>query len=405
LLFANRNQEERFVMTAEIVRSRMRLLPLALGLALAWLQPACRKAQQAESKPSEEGKNVQPGLFTVPPDQLAHLKTTQVRATNWPVAIHTTGTVDWDADHTTQAITQANGPISRILVDLGTPVQKDQPLLYVSSPDVANAISVYRKARNREAYNKRIVDRLKELLDRGAIALKDSQTSEADYNDATTDVQNSLQALHIFGITSQDIDAAEKQGSPVNTELAVRSPIAGVIVQKLISPGQVIQAGQTVCFAISDVSTVWVQGHIFDRDLPSVKSGDPVDETNPSFNRSFRGSVSYIGSILDPSTRTTPVRIVTQNRGGLLKKDMFVDAVVHTGMRSHMLVVPVAAVLRDDKNEPMVYVQSEPGKFAQRSVSTAGQQDGLVAISSGLQEGETVVSDGSLFLQFANTIK
>jgi cobalt-zinc-cadmium efflux system membrane fusion protein len=378
---------------------------LALGLALAWLQPACRQAQPTESKPYEESKNGQPEFFTVPPDQLAHLKTTEVRAANWPVAIHTTGTVDWDADHTTQAITQANGPITRILADLGTPVQKDQPLLYVSSPDVANAISVYRKARNREAYNKRIVDRMKELLDRGAIALKDSQTSEADYNDATTDVQNSLQALHIFGITSHDIDAAEKQGSPVNTELAVRSPIAGVIVQKLVSPGQLVQAGQTVCFAISDVSTVWVQGHIFDRDLPSVKSGDPVDETNPSFNRSFRGSVSYIGSILDPSTRTTPVRIVTQNPGGLLKKDMFVDAVVHTGMRSHMLVVPVAAVLRDDKNEPIVYVQSEPGKFAQRSVAIAGQQDGLVAISSGLREGETVVSDGSLFLQFANTIR
>jgi len=392
-------------MTAEIVCCRRRLLPLALGLALMGLQPACRKAQQAESKPSEEAKNQQPGLFTVPADQLARLQTTEVRTTNWPVAIHTTGTVDWDADHTTQAITQVNGPISRILVDLGTPVQKDQPLLYVSSPDVANAISTYRKARNREGYNKRIVDRMKELLDQGAIAQKDYQGSEADYNDATTDVQNSLQALRIFGIASRDIDAAEKQGAPVNTELAVRSPIAGVIVQKLVSPGQVIQAGQTVCFAISDVSTVWVQGHIFDRDLPSVKSGDPVDETNPSFNRSFRGSVSYIGSFVDPNTRTTPVRIVTQNPGGLLKKDMFVDAVVHTGMRSHMLVVPVGAVLRDDKNEPIVYVQSEPGKFAQRSVTIAGQQDGLVAISSGLREGETVVSDGSLFLQFANTIK
>ncbi len=392
-------------MTAEIVCCRRRLLPLSLALALAWLAPACRKTQPTEYKPSEEAQNVQPGLFSVPPDQLARLKTTQVRAINWPVSIHTTGTVDWDADHTTQAITQVNGPITRIMADLGTPVQKDQPLMYVSSPDVANAISVYRKARNREAYNKRIVDRMKELLDRGAIAGKDFQGSEADYNDATTDVQNSLQALRIFGITSQDIDVAEKQGSPVNTELAVRSPIAGVIVQKLVSPGQLVQAGQTVCFAISDISTVWVQGHIFDRDLPSVKSGDPVDETNASFNRGFRGSVSYIGSSVDPDTRTTAVRIVTQNPGGLLKKDMFVDAVVHTGLRNHMLVVPVGALLRDDKNEPIVYVQSEPGKFAQRGVSTAGQQDGLVAISGGLHEGETVVSDGSLFLQFANTIK
>jgi len=383
----------------------MRLLPLALALAFVSLQPACRKAQQAEEKSKEETKNEQPGLFVLQPDQMSHLKTTQVRTATWQMAVHTTGTVDWDADHTTQAITQVNGPITRILVDQGTPVQKDQPLLYVSSPDIANAVSAYRKARNREAYNKRIVDRMKELLDRGAIATKDYQSSEADYNDASTDVQNSRQALRIFGISAQDIDAAEKQGTPVATEVAVRSPISGVIVQKMVSPGQVVQAGQTVCFSISDVSTVWVQGHIFDRDLPSVKSGDPVDETNPSLNRSFRGTISYIGTFVDPDTRTTPVRIVTHNPGGLLKKDMFVDAVVHTGARRHTLVVPVSSVLRDDKNEPIVFVEREPGKFAQRSITTAGQQDGLMAVSSGLQEGETIVSDGSLFLQFANTIK
>ena len=391
-------------MTAEIMCCRRGLAVVALASGLAAL-PACQKMQPQEYKAAEENKDVQPGLFTVPAEQMARLHTTEVRATNWPIAVHTTGTVDWDADHTTQAITQVNGPISKILVDQGTHVRKDEPLLYVSSPDVANAVAAYRKARNREGYNKRIVDRLQELLDRGAIALKDVQSAEADYNDASTDVQNSRQALRIFGITGQDIDAAEKQGTPVNTELAVRSPIDGVIVQKLVSPGQVIQAGQTVCFAISDVATVWVQGHIFDRDLPTVRNGDPVDETNPSIDRSFHGSVSYIGSFVDPATRTTPVRIVTQNPGGLLKKDMFVDAVVHTGMRSRTLVVPVAAVLRDDKNEPMVYVQVEPGKFAQRSVTTVGQQEGLVAVSSGLREGETVVADGSLFLQFGNSIK
>ena len=93
---------------------------------------------------------------------------------------------------------------------------------------------------------------------------------------------------------------AEKQGTAISTELAVRSPISGVIVQKLISPGMVIQAGQTVCFQISDISTVWVQGHIFDRDLPSVRNGDPVEETIHPLTATFRGSVSYIGSFVDP---------------------------------------------------------------------------------------------------------
>jgi cobalt-zinc-cadmium efflux system membrane fusion protein len=356
-----------------------------------------------ESRPASA--STQPGLFTVPPDQLAHLKITPVAHATWSVAVHTTGTVDWDQDHTTQAITQVNGPITRILVDVGTPVKKDEPLLYVSSPDVANAIAAYRKARNRELFNKRIVDRMKVMLEHGVVAQKDYESSEADYNDATTDVQNSLQPLRIFGITGQEIDQAEKQGTTISTELAVRSPITGVIVQKLISPGMLIEAGQTECFQISEVSTVWVQGHIFDHDLPSVRNGDPVDENNPSLNRTFHGSISYIGSFVDPNTRTTPVRIVTSNPGGLLKKDMFVDAVIHTGSRNNILVAPVAAVLRDDKNEPIVYVQVSPGKFAQRPVTIGPQQDGMVEIASGLQEGQSVVADGSIFLQFANAIQ
>ena len=379
-------------------------IPAVLLAALGLFQAACGELKKAESKPADES-NPSAGIFTVPPDQLAHLKTAQVAKTSWEVAIHTTGTVDWDQDHTTQAITQVNGPIARILVDVGTPVQKDQPLLYVSSPDVANAIAVYRKARNRERFNKTIIDRMKEMLDRGAVATKDYESSVADYNDAATDVQNSLQPLRIFGITAQEIDHAEQQGASINTELAVRSPISGVVVQKLISPGMLIQAGQTVCFQVSDTSTVWVQGHIFDRDLPSIRIGDRVEETNPSFNRNFSGTIAYVGSFVDPNTRTTPVRIVTANPGGLLKKDMFVDAVVRTSTQNNILVVPVAAVLRDDKNEPIVYVQAEPGKFTQRSVATGPQQNGLVAVTSGLQEGETIVSDGSLFLQFANAIQ
>ena len=379
-------------------------IPAVFLMALGLFQVGCGASKKAESKPADD-PSASAGYFTVPPDQLAHLKIAVVAKTSWGVAIHTTGTVDWDQDHTTQAITQVNGPIARILVDVGTPVAKDQPLLYVSSPDVASAIAAYRKARNRERYNKRIVDRMKEMLDRGAVATKDFESSAADYNDASTDVQNSLQPLRIFGITAQEIDLAERQGTSIDTELAVRSPISGVIVQKLISPGMLVQAGQTVCFQISDTSTVWVQGHIFDRDLPSVRIGDRAEETNPSLNRGFSGTVAYIGSFVDPNTRTTPVRIVTANPGRLLKKDMFVDAVIHTGTQDNLLVVPVAAVLRDDKNEPIVYVQAAPGKFAQRSVSIGPQQNGLISITGGLREGEPIVSDGSLFLQFANAIQ
>jgi cobalt-zinc-cadmium efflux system membrane fusion protein len=380
-------------------------IAVILVLALIGIQSACTGSKQVEAKAAEETKADQPGFFTLSQDQLTHVKVVPVRRTSWLVTVHTTGTVDWDADHTTQAITQVNGPISRILVDTGARVKAGDPLLYVSSPDMANAIATYRKARNQQVLAKRVLDRSKELLDRGAIATKDYEASEATYNDSRTDEENGLQALRIFGITRQEIDQAEQQGTTIRPELAVRSPISGVVVQKLVSPGMVIQAGNTVCFMISDVSTVWVQGHIFDRDLPIVRLGDGVEETNPSFNGSFRGTVAYVGAFVDPATRTTPVRMVTQNPKELLKKDMFVDAVIRTSSQNNVMVVPVSAVLRDDKNEPIVYVQVEAGKFAQRSITIGAQQNGLVAVTGGLTDKDNVVSDGSLFVQFASSVQ
>jgi cobalt-zinc-cadmium efflux system membrane fusion protein len=342
-------------------------------------------------------------LFEVPQKQLPQLKIVEVRKTSWSSIVRTTGTVDWDADHTTQAITQVSGPISRLLVDLGTPVVVNQPLLYVSSPDVAGAISTYKKANNRLEYAKRTLDRSKDLLDHKVIAVKDLETAEQDSNDARAEVENDLQALKIFGVTQQEIDDAQHQGVAINPQLAVRSPIAGIIVQKLVTPGLVIQAGMTACFTISDNSTVWVQGHIYDRDLEAVRVGDAVDETDSSFHRTFHGVVSYIEALIDPATRTTSVRIVTKNPDGLLKKDMFVDAVIHTRSGRSLLAVPTSAILRNEENLPFVYVEVQPAKFAQRLVTIGVEQDDETELVSGVKEGEKIVAQGSVFLQFANS--
>jgi len=379
--------------------------------ALLTLAAGCGKKEPAGAAApapaaSNETGNTQASYFEVPSNQLANLKIVPVERSVWSAVIRTTGTVDWDADHTTTAITQVSGPITRLLVDLGAHVNANQPLLYVSSPDVATAVSTYRKARNRQDYSKRTLDRSNDLLAHKVIATKDLETAEQDYNDASSEVQNDLQALKIFGVTQQEIDNAQSQSKPINSELAVRSPISGVIVQKLVNPGLVIQAGATACFGISDISTVWVQGHIYDRDLESVRTGDPADMTNTSFpDKTFRGTVSYIGALLDPDTRTTDVRIVTKNPQGLLKKDMFVDALIHANTRRSVLAVPTSAILRTDDNQPFVYVEVSPGKFGQRLVTTGAQQGVETEIASGVKEGEKIVSEGSVFLQFANTNK
>jgi cobalt-zinc-cadmium efflux system membrane fusion protein len=373
---------------------------------------ACANAPAAASKDSPPAASAATSAaasdssatyFTVPADQLAHLTIGSVEKTQWSTVFRTNGTVDWDNEHTTQAITQVSGPISRIVADAGAQVKAGDPLLYVASADVANAIASYRKAKNRSDLAQRTLARSKDLLAHKALSQRDFESAEADFNDAATDLQTSLQALKIFGVTEDGITDAAEQNVAIRPELVMRAPISGTVVQRLVLPGQFIQAGTTAAFVISNTSTVWVQGHVYDKDLVLVHVGDRVDERNASFPETFHGVVSYIGDLIDPATRTTPVRIVTQNPARLLKKDLYVDLVIHDKATRDVLVVPTTAVLYDEQNFPFVYVQVETGKFAQRHVKLGDQQGDNTEILDGLKAGELVVSQGSVFLQFANT--
>jgi cobalt-zinc-cadmium efflux system membrane fusion protein len=388
---------------------KLAALSIALAVTLAGCSgskpPEAAAAPPAAPAPAPTSANGGATYFTVPPQQLSHLQVVPVTKTTWMTVLHTTGTVDWDNEHTTQAITQVSGPITRILVDTGARVKRGDVLLYVSSPDVSNAVSAYRKAKNRLELAQHNLDRNKDLFEHKAISQRDLESAQADYNDAATDVQTSLQALKIFGVTPQDITAAEHQDVGIRPELAMRAPIAGTVVQKMVLPGQLIQAGTTAAFVISDTSTLWVQGHIYEKDLRSIHKGDVVEMRTASFPVVFHGTISYIGDMIDPATRTTPVRIVTKNSDGLLKKDLFLDVTIQDKTTRAALVVPATAVLNDEQNFPFVYVQVETGKFAQRQVKLGAQQEDQVEILDGLKEGDRVVSQGSVFLQFANSFQ
>jgi len=145
--------------------------------------------------------------------------------------------------------------------------------------------------------------------------------------------------------------------------------------------------------------------NIYQNDLAYVHTGDTVDITTDAYPDVFRGKISYIADALDPNTRTLPARIVTENAGYKLKKDMYVTTTVQAGALRNALTVPDAAILRDSENQPFVYVQTSPNQFARRTVKVSESQSGRVVVQDGLKEGEHVVGDGSLFLQFKNSLQ
>jgi multidrug efflux pump subunit AcrA (membrane-fusion protein) len=133
--------------------------------------------------------------------------------------------------------------------------------------------------------------------------------------------------------------------------------------------------------------------------------GNAVTLQTDAYPGVFHGTISYIAPALDPNTRTLQARIVTENPGGKLKRDMYVTATVRAGVEEKVISVPDAAVLRDTENMPFVYVATGPNQFGRRSVTIGESQDGRTEILTGLAAGEKVAGDGSLFLQFANSLQ
>lgn len=145
--------------------------------------------------------------------------------------------------------------------------------------------------------------------------------------------------------------------------------------------------------------------NIYQKDMPYVHVGDPVTIQTETYPDVFHGRISYVAAALDPNTRTLQARIETSNPGQKLKKDMYVVATVDAGTVQNAIAVPDAAVLRDTENMPFVYVEVATNQFGRRSVTLGESIQGKTQIISGLKPGDRIIGDGSLFLQFANSLQ
>ena len=339
-------------------------------------------------------------LTAITPDQLSHIQIYTVTTAPLPHTLRLTGAVAYNGFLTTPVITQVGGPVSRILVTPGEHVRAGQPLLYVTSPDFTQLRTGYLKARDAFQLADKFFKRAQDLYMHGAIAQADLEQAESTRAQAQADLDASEQSLKIIGITNPD----DLITTPA-AEVALVSPAAGEVVERLCAPGQLLQAGATQCFTLSDMSHVWVLVNVYQNDIADVHVGDEVTIANETYPGDVRGKIEYIAPSLDPTTRTLQARIAAANPGERLKKDMYVTAEVRAGVIPNALVVPDAAVLRDAQNLPYVYLQTGDRKFARRMVTIGDNQGGRTHVLTGLSAGDKIVGDGSLFLQFQNSLQ
>lgn len=380
-------------------RSMIAGLGVVLTLALAACNSGSPKTAQAANPDSGNAL-----LFSVPAEQMSHVQVVTVEPGTLNRVLRFSGAVAFNAFRTTPVITQVSGPVSRIVVQPGEVVRKRQPMLYLASPDYSQLRANYMKARDAFELADKNYIRTKDLYAHNAVAERDLQAAESARTQAQADMIAAEQALTIIGISNPETVIAK----PASPEVPLLAPIGGEVVERLVAPGQVVQAGNTQCFTISDMSTVWVLANVFQDDLAYVHQGNPVTITTSTYpGQQFRGRISYVAEGLDPTSRTVQARIVTQNPGRRLKKDMYVDVTVSAGAIKNALTVPDSAVLRNAENEPFVYVAVNPAgnQFARRMVKLGESNHGVTQILDGLKPGERVVGDGSLFLQFANSLQ
>ena len=392
-----------------LLEGRIALLVIgAMGLATSLGLHGCGGGPgESESKmtsfTSSEASTDTAELFTVPKEQMAHLQVVAVEKGPLPRTLRLSGAVAYNAFETTPVFAAIGGPVHEILVTPGQFVRAGQPLLTVTSPDYSAARSAYIKARDAFALTEKLYVRAQDLYAHGAIAEADLQQAQSNETQAHADLESSADALRALGI--KDPEGLLKNPAKTTAEVSVPAPVAGEIVERLVGPGQLLQTGATQCFTISNTNTVWVLVNVYQGDLPYVHIGDTVEINTDAYPELFHGKISYIAPALDPNTRTLQARIVTQNPGRKLKRDLYVTALVNAGAIADAITVPDSAILRDTENQPFVYVETSVNKFARRVVTVGSANSERTQVTTGLKEGERVVGDGSLFLQFKNSLQ
>ena len=393
-------------MNMQLITPRTCRIPSALALTLVLMLVACRsndrdQASQMTSFSTNAAKSATPELFNIPQDQMSHVQVVTIQPTTLKRTLRLTGAVAYNAFNTTPVITQVGGPVSRILVVPGQHVTPGEAMLDVSSPDYSQLLDSYLKAADASRLAEKYFARAQDLFLHHAIAERDLEQAESDRTQAQADLNAAEQGMKILGIKNPE-DLAK---APSSALIPVLAPIGGEVVERLVSPGQVVQAGQTQAFTISDLSTVWVLANIYQADLAYVHSGDDVVVETDSYPGSFHGRISYVSPALDPNTRTLQARILVDNPGEKLKRDKYCTVTVTAGVLSNVVAVPNSSILRDDNNQPFVYVATGANQFGRRDVDLGDSQNGQTQIMKGISVGERVVGDGSLFLQFANSLQ
>jgi membrane fusion protein, heavy metal efflux system len=377
----NRSSVRQLNPTARLLPLLILSVPVLLALSgcTAHADPAAEAPPPANIVPGAD-----PGLFTVDhPEQFPVTAATERAATSELVV---TGAVTPDVTRNVPVVPLASGRVVGIHAKLGDTVQKGQLLLTIRSDDVMGGFDAYRKAIADELLARKQLNRAVDLYAHGAIAQQDLEVAQDAAEDAKVTLETATEHLRLLG------NDPDKPMGMVD----VVAPVSGVITDQEVTNSSTVQAFNTPGpFTISDLSYVWVICDVYENDLANVRMGDTAEIVLNAYpGRVFKGTISNIGAILDPSIRTAKVRMEVQNPG-IMRLGMFVKATFHGRTKEMHTIVSASAVLRMHDRD-FVFVPAPDKKFRRVEVVSGdvlGENTSLQEIKSGLKPGQQVVTN------------
>ena len=313
--------------------------------------------------------------------------------------IHATGTVEFNADRMARILSPVSGQVQSLRLNVGDTVRQGDTLFVLSSREVAAAVAEHLAAQKDLDLSEKTFAMTQDLFDHQAASRISLQQSENDLAKARAKVAQSEEVLRVLGFDER----ALRNSAVVPSQMAIRAPIGGIVTERSITNGQFVGSDSTPLMTIADLSTVWVQADIFERDIHSIGAGQKADVTTAAYPEDhFGAQVARIGTVVDPQTRTAKMRFVVANPGLRLKPGMFTEATVQLRQSITGLTAPAKAIFVEN-GKSYAYVQGGTSQFSRREVSTVAGSGNRVRVTSGLAAGERVVTDGVLLLRSLET--
>jgi cobalt-zinc-cadmium efflux system membrane fusion protein len=312
----------------------------------------------------------------------------------------TTGVVQANAYRTTPVVSVVGGILRRVAAELGQNVSQGQTMAVVFSDELAMAQSRYLNAvAELDEHHKHHV-RTVRLVEIGAASREELEQATTKLKTAESEVGSQRQRLMLLGLGTRRI-AQLKSPAQVSSEVNLPAPVSGTVISRAANPGEVIPSDKEI-LRIADLSSVWVMGQIYEKDVGKVVVGSGASITSDTYpGRVFRGRVSYIDPTLDPATRTAQARIELANPGQALKIGMFVNVAFAAlgGAEAATPVIPKSAV-QNINNQQVVFVETAtPNSYAKRPVKLGAEVNGRYPVLEGLNAGERIVTEGSFLLR------